>query len=231
MVDYEHQTLFTAQNGQPNPASGWLSGFEWIDGKELYAEVQWTAAAKQRIAGGEYRYISPVFQYTPAGDILSLLPPALTNTPALDQLDPVALAAASRLLNTLQPSQKDEAMNEAQKLMLSRCLGCLKPPARRSNWPRYSKSKAAPMAKSWPKPWPPPKRQPSRKTNRPSRTSRGPCRFRRPLAMEGHRGARLRPEGRIGHRLQNPPTRRQMVLFRMVCNSPRAIRLLALVAQ
>lgn len=171
MVDYEHQTLFTAQNGQPNPASGWLSGFEWIDGKELYAEVQWTAAAKQRIAGGEYRYISPVFQYTPAGDILSLLPPALTNTPALDQLDPVALAAASRLLNTLQPSQKDEAMNEAQKLMLSRCLGCLKPPARRSNWPRYSKSKAAPMAKSWPKPWPPPKRQPSRKTNRPSRTS------------------------------------------------------------
>ena len=38
-------------------------------------------------------------------------------------------------------------------------------------------------------------------------------------------------EGRIGHRLQNPPTRRQMVLFRMVCNSPRAIRLLALVAQ
>lgn len=33
------------------------------------------------------------------------------------------------------------------------------------------------------------------------------------------------------HRLQNPPTRRQMVLFRMVCNSPRATRLLALVAQ
>ena len=85
MVDYEHQTLFTAQNGQPNPASGWLSGFEWVDGKGLYAEVQWTAAAKERIAGGEYRYISPVFQYTPAGDILSLLPPALTNTPALDQ--------------------------------------------------------------------------------------------------------------------------------------------------
>ena len=119
MVDYEHQTLFTAQNGQPNPASGWLSGFEWVDGKGLYAEVQWTAAAKQRIAGGEYRYISPVFQYTPAGDILSLLPPALTNTPALDQLDPVALAAASRLLNPLQPMQKENAMNEAQKLMLS----------------------------------------------------------------------------------------------------------------
>ena len=119
MVDYEHQTLLTAQNGQPNPASGWLSGFEWIDGKGLYAEVQWTAAAKQRIAGGEYRYISPVFQYTAAGDILNLLPPALTNTPALDQLDPVALAAASRLLNPLQPMQKENAMNEAQKLMLS----------------------------------------------------------------------------------------------------------------
>ena len=119
MVDYEHQTLFAAQNGQPNPASGWLSDFEWLDGKGLYATVQWTAAAKQMISGGEYRYISPVFQYTPQGDILNMLPPALTNTPALDQLDPVALAAASRLLNPLQPLQKENTMNEAQKLMLS----------------------------------------------------------------------------------------------------------------
>lgn len=121
MVDYEHQTLNTAQNGQPNPASGWISRLEWVEGKGLFAEVEWTAAAKKRIAEGEYRYISPVFQYLPTGEVTALLPPALTNTPALDNLDPVALAAASRLFVTpTNPTNpKEKTMNEALKQMLA----------------------------------------------------------------------------------------------------------------
>ncbi|MCP2041773.1 phage I-like protein [Neisseria sp. HSC-16F19] len=118
MVDYEHQTLYAASNGQPNPASGWLGRFEWVEGRGLFAEVEWTAAAKKRIAEGEYRYISPMFQYLPNGDITALLPPALTNTPALDDLDPVALAAASRLFMTPEP-EKETPMNEALKQMLA----------------------------------------------------------------------------------------------------------------
>lgn len=120
MVDYEHQTLNTAQNGQPNPASGWISRLEWVEGKGLFAEVEWTAAAKKRIAEGEYRYISPVFQYLPTGEVTALLPPALTNTPALDNLDPVALAAASKLFVTPATNPpKEDPMNEALKQMLA----------------------------------------------------------------------------------------------------------------
>ncbi|MDO4693054.1 MAG: phage protease [Eikenella sp.] len=119
MVDYEHQTLNTAQNGQPNPASGWISRLEWVEGKGLFAEVEWTAAAKKRIAEGEYRYISPVFQYLPTGEVTALLPPALTNTPALDNLDPVALAAASKLFVTPATNPKEKTMNEALKQMLA----------------------------------------------------------------------------------------------------------------
>ena len=117
MVDYEHQTLYAAENGRPNPAAGWLSGFEWVEGKGLFATVRWTAAAKEMISGGEYRYLSPVFQYLESGEIISLLPPALTNTPALDDLDPVALAAASKLFNP-QP-KKEVEMNAAMKKMLA----------------------------------------------------------------------------------------------------------------
>lgn len=119
MVDYEHQTLYAARNGQPNPASGWLGKLEWVEGKGLFAEVEWTAAAKKRIAEGEYRYISPMFQYLPSGDITTLLPPALTNTPALDALDPVALAAAAKLFVTPTNPEKENPMNEAVKQMLA----------------------------------------------------------------------------------------------------------------
>ncbi|QMT39991.1 phage protease [Neisseria shayeganii] len=120
MVDYEHQTLYAASNGQPNPASGWLGKLEWVEGKGLFAEVEWTAAAKKRIAEGEYRYISPMFHYLPSGDITTLLPPALTNTPALDELDPVALAAASKLFVTPATNPpKEDPMNEALKQMLA----------------------------------------------------------------------------------------------------------------
>lgn len=117
MVDYEHQTLLSADNGRPNPAAGWLSNFVWEAGRGLFADVQWTAAAKQMIEQGEYRYLSPVFNYAPSGAVLSLLPPALTNTPALDVLDPVALSAAARLLNPNPPEEKP--MNEALKQVLS----------------------------------------------------------------------------------------------------------------
>ncbi len=118
MVDYEHQTLYAAANGRPNPASGWLSHFEWVDGEGLFAEVEWTAAASKMISEGEYKYISPMFQYAPSGDVLALLPPGLTNTPALDDLDPVALAAASKLFIPPTNQPEDNTMNEALKQML-----------------------------------------------------------------------------------------------------------------
>lgn len=71
---------------------------EWREGSGLYAiGVEWTENAAAMIAAGEYKFISPVFGYNRRGEVIELLHAALTNTPALDGMDAVMLAAASRL--------------------------------------------------------------------------------------------------------------------------------------
>lgn len=92
VIDYEHQSLAAAQNGQPVPAAGWFRSLEWRQGEGLFAtDVEWTEKATAMIKAGEYRYISPVFAYDPkTGDVLSIVSAALTNTPALDGMQEVA---------------------------------------------------------------------------------------------------------------------------------------------
>jgi phage I-like protein len=64
VIDYEHQTLRSAKNGLPAPASGWFKKLEWREGVGLFAvDVEWTDAAAAAIDAGEYRFISPVFLY------------------------------------------------------------------------------------------------------------------------------------------------------------------------
>jgi phage I-like protein len=101
VIDYEHQTLRTADNGQPAPAAGWFKKLEWREGDGLYAiDVEWTERASEHIGSKEYLYISPVFSYDKkTGTVKRILNAALTNNPALDGMDEVALMAASKLLN------------------------------------------------------------------------------------------------------------------------------------
>ena len=83
-VDYEHQTSATEKNGQPAPAAGWIKELQ-ARGGELWGRVEWTARAAAHIAAKEYRFISPVFSYTPEnGRITSLFNAALTNNPNLE---------------------------------------------------------------------------------------------------------------------------------------------------
>lgn len=101
-IDYEHQSLNAAKNGQPAPAAGWFRTLEWRDGEGLYAtDVEWTERASAWIAAKEYRFLSPVFGYDDQGNVTFVLNVALTNNPALDCLDEVQLAAASVLLASL----------------------------------------------------------------------------------------------------------------------------------
>jgi phage I-like protein len=98
VIDYEHQSLLSRDNGKPAPAAGWIKpgSLEWrADG--LYAVgVDWTENAQAMIQAGEYRFLSPVFAYDPAtGFPTDLLNVALTNHPAIDGMNPVMLAAAS----------------------------------------------------------------------------------------------------------------------------------------
>ncbi|EKH1093922.1 phage protease [Salmonella enterica] len=114
--DYEHQALRTAQNGKPAPASAWFSELEWVEGDGLYAtDVRWTAAATQMIASLEYRYVSPVFSYNEfTGEVMGLLNVALTNIPALEELDDGVIVAASRLAAMSIIPDEESSMDEEQ---------------------------------------------------------------------------------------------------------------------
>ncbi|WP_035481460.1 phage protease [Gallaecimonas xiamenensis] len=119
--DYEHQTLRTADNGQPAPAAGWINpaALRYEPGQGLFADnVQWTPKAEQMIGEGEYRYISAVFAYDKAtGRPQQLLHVALTNNPAVDGMK--AIAALTAQTPTPQPPPGDSAMNEALKKLLA----------------------------------------------------------------------------------------------------------------
>lgn len=98
VIDYDHQTLRAKENGQPAPAAGWFKKLEWREGVGLFAvDVEWTDDAKAMIAADKYRYISPVFGYDKdTGTITVLYMAAITNNPAVDDMDQVLLAVASR---------------------------------------------------------------------------------------------------------------------------------------
>lgn len=121
VTDYEHQTLRAKENGQPAPASGWFHDLEWREGVGLFAvNVKWTAAAAAMIASQEYRYISPVFSYDKNGNITGLLHAALTNTPALDGMEEVLLAAASLLIGvSTEEVPMDEELLERMRWLLN----------------------------------------------------------------------------------------------------------------
>jgi phage I-like protein len=102
VIDYEHQTLQTADNGKPAPAAGWFTaaGLEIRNGELWATDVEWTAAAKAAIEANEYRFISPVFKYDKSsGVITGLVNAALTNSPAIDGMEQVLRAAANQFAN------------------------------------------------------------------------------------------------------------------------------------
>lgn len=90
-IDYDHQILWSRDNGQPALAAGWIKDCEARDGG-VWARVEWTPAAAARLAAREYRYLSPVFWHDDTGRIIRVEHAALTNTPNLEMQ-----ALASRL--------------------------------------------------------------------------------------------------------------------------------------
>lgn len=101
-VDYEHQTDFAPENGQPAPAAGWIKALQ-ARANGIWGLVEWTALALASLDAKQYRYLSPVFNHAPSGEVIRILRAALTNNPALDQL--TALARAGNTMQTMQPDQ------------------------------------------------------------------------------------------------------------------------------
>ena len=123
VIDYEHATLKAIETGEPAPAAGWLkpNGFVYVEGVGICStQFEWTDKAKNFIASGEYKYISPVLFYNKTGAVIGLHSVALTNKPNLDQLPEAKLAAAAQdFLSTFQDSEMNEELLERLRWMLN----------------------------------------------------------------------------------------------------------------
>jgi phage I-like protein len=106
VMDYDHATV----KGGMAPASGWITNLtKEADG--LFADVEWTDEAKQRLEKREYRYHSPVIYFGKDGHPRALHSVALTNHPAMHNYPAIA---ADDINNTPNPT-KEKRMNETIK--------------------------------------------------------------------------------------------------------------------
>ena len=129
VIDYEHQTIFSKDNGQPAPAAGWYRGedVEWREGVGLVAtNVRWTNKASAAIEEEEYRYISPVIIYdTKTGEVTDILMSAVTNFAALDGMANIEqLAAAHFDFSNHNHHTEEPTVNELLLAML-KALGVI----------------------------------------------------------------------------------------------------------
>ena len=109
VIDYEHHTMTASDKGHKALAAGWIKKAEWRSGEGLFAQVEWTAAAKAHIEAGEYRYISPVIAYDSAGKVQNVPLAALVNYPALLGMEAV-LAHLSTQFTEEEPEMKIAAL-------------------------------------------------------------------------------------------------------------------------
>jgi phage I-like protein len=119
LIDYDHQTLKTDQNGQPAPAAGWYNSDEiaWREGQGLFIKPRWTERAAALVAAKEYRFLSAVFPYDAQGRPLELRMTAITNDPGVVGMQALAALSAlptSSLIST-QPGQLATSSHVAQQ--------------------------------------------------------------------------------------------------------------------
>ena len=120
-IDYDHATDFAAPAGRPAPAAGWIRSLEQRDGA-LWGGIEWTRHGAAAVAMREYRYISPVFEYAPNGEIVRLLRAALTNNPNL-YLSAISSSAAPETGVASDGGQQTEVPMEDLGSALAEMLG------------------------------------------------------------------------------------------------------------
>lgn len=84
VIDYEHQTEYCEQNGNPAPAAGWIKQLINRGSEGIWGVIDWTNQAADFIKNRQYRYLSPVFSHDKHGNIIALLHAGLTNVPNLE---------------------------------------------------------------------------------------------------------------------------------------------------
>ena len=113
VFDYEHQSL----TKDKAPAAGWAKAWRYVPGVGIEARIDWTAAAAEMIAKGEYRYYSPVFYVRKTDQRLAgIHSVALTNTPKTNELKPLLAKLGAQ-------HQQQEEDDMLKKLIASLALG------------------------------------------------------------------------------------------------------------
>jgi len=111
LIDYDHQSLLFTKNLEPLESAGTFAGanLEWREGVGLFAtNVHWTAASKAHFAKDKYRFISPLFTYDAnTGEVTRLISVALTDNPAIKNMQAIELAAASLLKQQSNPPEEN----------------------------------------------------------------------------------------------------------------------------
>lgn len=96
-IDYEHQTLggeFAAPDGQA-PAAAWIKAIDAEPGVGLFARIEWTARARERLLAREYRYLSPVGLVRKSDrKLVAIHSAALTNKPAIAGMEAIVNKSA-----------------------------------------------------------------------------------------------------------------------------------------
>jgi len=111
VIDYDHATVYSAGSGEPVPASGWIKSVEDEPDKSgvLWGLVEWTEKARRMILGKEYKYLSPVIDWTARDNRTgeqqgaTITSAGLTNQPILD-MPGIALSDGWR--ETKEPERK-----------------------------------------------------------------------------------------------------------------------------
>lgn len=110
VIDYEHQTLKDLQA----PASGWIKELV-LKSDGIYGRVEWTEKARNYLQNKEYRYLSPVVLVRKQDRKVSQLHSvALTNTPAINGMNPIVNSAS---LPTVSDPQLDDEKRKICRLL------------------------------------------------------------------------------------------------------------------
>ena len=106
VIDYEHQTL----KDVIAPAAAWIKKLESRGKDGLWAEVEWTPRALEFVKNKEYKYLSPViFARKSDGRAIILHSCGLTNTPAIDGMEPI--------INKEDENKMDELLKKLIELL------------------------------------------------------------------------------------------------------------------
>ena len=111
LVDFDH---FSLEKDKPSEAAGWITALELRPESGLWAQIRWTDKGEEAVAGGRYRFISPVWRRDECIDLedgkvrpTRLCNAGLTNDPNIGGAVPLSNSAPAPVREAADPPAPD----------------------------------------------------------------------------------------------------------------------------